>query len=298
MELHVGDSTTLTVTVAGDGNLRDLITLFPEEIPGFKIYPDKPSFGLDIRGDRLLGTKVFKKALVPLEEGVLEIPSQEVPYFDPERGAYRTARTAPFRLTVEQDGETEPLHLVTAAALPGSKSSIKVLGKDILPIHTGITGARRQVPSAATFSLYLGGLLLPPCLFLVCFGRKRRQERLETDQHILRRKGARKKANLLLKEARKKVRLPENRELHGQLARALKGLIGDKLNLSTLAYTPVEIQRCLLERGFGEEDAQQIRRFLEQLEYDHYMSTRLEPGERETCYRETQRLVAQLDKKL
>jgi hypothetical protein len=294
----VGDSTTLTVTVTGDGNLRDLVTLAPGDMPGFKIYPDKPSFGLDIRGDRLLGTKVFKKALVPLEEGVLEIPPQEVPYFDPEKGAYRIARTAPFTLTVEQDGETEPLHLITAAALPGSKSSIKVLGKDILPIHTGLTGARKQIPANVSLALYLGTLLLPPCVFLVCFERKRRQERLETDQHILRRKGARKKANLLLKEARKRVREPEDRELYGELARALKGLIGDKLNLSTLAYTPVEIQGCLLDRAVREEDARKVREFLEQLEYDHYVSTRLEPGERDTCYREAQRFVAQLDKKL
>jgi len=296
--LRVGDSTTLTVTVTGNGNLRDLVELSPEDMPGFKVYPDKPSFQADIRGDTLHGTKVFKKALVPLKAGTLEIPPQKVPYFDPEKGSYQIAGTAPITLTVEEDGEKEPLHLVTSAALPGSKSSIKILGKDILPIHTGLAGARRQAPSGMSLYATLASLLLPPCIFLACYGRKRRQERLETDQHIVRRKEARKKANRLLREAKRRIRRPEDKEYFGELSRSLKGLVGDKLNLNTLACTPVEIERCLLDKGMEEEKAQGVREFLEELEYDQYVSTRLEAGEREARHKKAQKLLAQLGKRL
>jgi len=296
--LRVGDSTTLTVTVTGNGNLRDLVELSPADIPGFKVYPDKPSFQVDIQGDTLHGTKVFKKALVPIEDGTLEIPPQEVPYFDPEKGSYQIAGTAPIRLTVEENGEKEPLHLVTAAGLPGSKSSIKILGKDILPIHTGLAGARRQSPSGMSLYATLASLLLPPCIFLTCYGRKRRQERLETDQHIVRRKEARKRATRLLREAKGRIGQPEDKEYFAQLARSLKGLVGDKLNLNTLACTPVEIERCLLDRGMGEDKAKGAREFLEELEYDQYVSTRLEAGEREARYKKAQKLLAQLDKRL
>jgi hypothetical protein len=297
-QLRLGDSTTLTVTVTGNGNLRDLVTVSPEEITGFKVYPDKPSFQLDIHGGRLQGTKVFKKALVPLEDGILEVPAQEVPYFDPEKGLYQIARTTPIAITVEKAAEKEPLHLVTASVLPGSKSSIKILGKDILPIHTGLAGARRQIPSVTSLYAYLGGLLLPPCIFVVCYGRKRRQDRLEIDQHIVRRKGARKKANRLLQEARKRIRQPEDKEFFGQLSRGLKGLIGDKLDLTTLAYTPVEIQLCLLEKGLSEEESRGVREFLEEIEYDQYVSKRLEAGEREARYRKARGLLVQLDRRL
>jgi hypothetical protein len=296
--LQVGDSTTLTVTVTGNGNLRDLVELSPEDIPGFKIYPDKPSFQADIRGDRLHGTKVFKKALVPIEHGTLEIPPQEVPYFDPEKGSYQIASTAPIRLIVEENGDKEPLNLVTAAALPGSKSSIKILGKDILPIHTGLAGARRQFMSGMGLYVILASLLLPPGIFLACYGRKRRQERLETDQHIVRRKEARRKATRLLREAKRRIRRPEDKEYFGELSRSLKGLVGDKLNLNTLACTPVEMERCLLDKGIGKEKAKGVREFLEELEYDQYVSTRLEAGEREARHKKAQKLLAQLDKRL
>jgi hypothetical protein len=296
--LRVGDSTTLTVTVTGNGNLRDLVELSPEEMPGFKVYPDKPSFEAGIRGDTLHGTKVFKKALVPIEPGNLEIPPQEVPYFDPLKGSYQVASTGPITLTVEENGETEPLHLVTATALPGSKSSIKILGKDILPIHTGLAGARKQSPSGMRLYLAVAGLLLPPLVFFTCYGTKRRQERLETDQHIVRRKEARKKALRLLREAKKRIRRPEDKEYFGELARCLKGLVGDKLNLNTLAFTPVELERCLLDRGVEGEKAQEARAFLEELEYDQYVSTKLEAGEREARHKKAQKLLALLDKRL
>jgi len=296
--LQVGDSTTLTVTVTGNGNLRDLVELSPGEMPGFKVYPDKPSFQVNIQGDTLHGTKVFKKALVPIEHGTLEIPPQEVPYFDPGKGSYQIASTAPILLTVEENGDKEPLNLVTAAALPGSKSSIKILGKDILPIHTGLAGARRQFPSGMGLYAILASLLLPPVTFLACYGRKRRLDRLETDQHIVRRKEARKKATHLLREAKRRIHQPEDKEYFGELSRSLKGLVGDKLNLNTMACTPMEIERCLLDKGMIEEKAQRVREFLEELEYDQYVSTRLEAGEREARYKKAQKLLAHLDKRL
>ncbi len=298
-ELRAGDSTTLTVTVTGEGNLRDLVTLSPEEIPGFKVYPDKPSFQLDRQGEKLLGTKVFKKALVPLEDGILEIPSQEVPYFDPGTGSYRIARTDSFTLKVEKNGEKEePLHLVTAAPLPGSKSSIRILGHDILPIHTGLAGAREQIPLGTSLYGMLVSLLVPPLLFVVFYSRKRREERLEIDQHILRRKEARKKADHLLKEARKWTRKPEDQEFFRLLSRSLKGLVGDKLDLTTLAYTPMEIEACLRKKGIGEEETRELRGFLEQVEYDQYVSKRLEADEREARYRQAKKFLTRLNKRL
>lgn len=297
-QLRTGDSTTLTVTVTGTGNLRDLSTVSPEDIPGFQVYPDRPSLRLKIEGDTLRGTKVFKKALVPLEGGLFEIPPQEVAFFDPEEGSYRVARTAPLVLTVEKDREREPLHLVSAVPLPGSKSSIKILGEDILPIHTGPAGARRQLPSGASLYAYLAGLLLPPCIFAVCYGKKRRQERLEIDQPIMRRKQSRKKADSLLKKARRQIRQPEDEAFLRHLSRSLRGLIGDKLNLNTLACTPVEIHRCLLERGLPEEEARGTREFLEQLEYEQYISKRLEAGQREALYRKAKELLGQMDRRI
>ncbi len=298
--LQAGDSTTLTVTITGRGNLRDLLE--PSSagpFTGFKVYADKPTYRLEVEGTGVRGTKVFKKALVPLKAGVLEIPAQEVHYFDPEAGAYKTAATAPIRLTVEKGEETEPLHLVTAGPSLGSRQTVKILGKDILPIHTGLAAASQVLPRGTLLALYLAAFLFPPPLFFLLNGRKKRRERLETHRHILRRKAARKEATRRLKEARRLIRGPGEEEAFFRLlTHAVKGLVGDKLNLSALAYTPTEIRRHLVEKGVEEQEARRIEAFLEELEFHQYASSGTEPKQRGERYRTAKRLVARLDRAL
>jgi len=298
VSLATGDSTTLTVAVSGEGNLRDLTSIPPETIPGFKIYPDKPSFQLQANGDRIQGIKIFKKALVPLVEGKIEIPEQSISFFDPLSHVYRTERTSPIQIMVEKSGQAEPLHLVQSTDSGRRKSSIEILGKDILPIHTGMSGARPHLPSGKSAYGYLLSLILPPFVFLICFVRKKTRDRLETDQHIIRRKKAYKKAKRILQEAKKGMDQKEDKVFFNMLSRSLKGLIGDKLDLSALACTPEEIHQCLENKGFHEETAKSIRDFLKELEYYQYVSTKTDHKEKATYYSQAEILAAKLAKGL
>ncbi len=296
--LRTGDSTTLTVTVSGMGNLRDLVTLSPEIIPGFKIYPDKPNLQLKAQDNIIKGTKVFKKALVPLREGSLEVPPHEITYFDPSQEIYQTAKTSPITLIVEKGQQAEPLHLVQSSLLKGGKSSIKILGEDILPIHTGLSGARLHMPSNKILFIYLLIFLISPGAFLTGLITKKKKERFEFDHHLVRRKGARKKANKILHEAKKRINQGEDKEFFRQLSRSIKGLIGDKLDISALAYTPDEIYECQHQKGLDTKRAKGLKEFLKDLEFRQYVAAKSDLQEREALFKRAEKLVALLDKKL
>ena len=137
-----------------------------------------------------------------------------------------------------------------------------------------------------------------PVDFVTLCDELERKEQLEGGPHIIRRREARKKANQELKNAKKLVFQTEDGELYRQLSRAVKGLIGDKLNISALAYTPAEIRRCLEQQGWQEQTAQEVAELLEQLEYCQYVSATGESGTREAQYNKARQLVALLDKKL
>ncbi|MCY3970703.1 MAG: BatD family protein, partial [Acidobacteria bacterium] len=83
-ELQVGQSATLEVQVGGTGNVHLLSEPGFPELPTFKIYPDQPDANIDRSGRRLTGRKVFRRALVPLVAGALDIPPIDLVYFDPE----------------------------------------------------------------------------------------------------------------------------------------------------------------------------------------------------------------------
>jgi len=297
-DIRRGDSTTLTITVTGEGNLRDLLTVGPEEIPGFKIYPDKPSFELRVQGSLVVSTRVFKLALVPLEEGTLEIPSVQIAYFDPDTEAYQVAQTDPIPLSVKKGEASDSLPLITSPFGSGPKSKIQIVGKDILPIHTGRAGARAQVPAGRSLAPYFLVLLAPPFAYFLCFAVKRRKDRLAGDPHLGRKKEARRRAERELKEARKRIDAPGDKTFFSFLSRSIKGLIGDKRNLSARAFTPAEIRRCLEEAGIGKETTESIHAFLEELEYGQFVSGAGEAGQREAQFKKTRKLVSLLDKKL
>jgi len=297
-EVRKGESTTLTLTVSGEGNLRDLLAVGPEAIPGFKIYPDKPSFDLRIQGNKVQSTRVFKIALVPLEEGALEVPSVEVAFFDPSSGSYRAARTGPIRLSVTQGEASDTLPPAAAPLGAGRKSIIQIVGQDILPIHTGQAGARPQVPAGPGLVPYFLVLLAPPLATLLCFAVKRRKDRLEGDPHLARKKEARRRAEGELREARKRIGDPGDRSYFGLLSRSIKGLIGDKRNLSARAFTPAEVRRCLEEAGLPPDTVNQLHAFLEEMEYSQFVSGPGEAGQREAQYRRAKKFVSLLDRKL
>lgn len=299
VRLRVGDSTTLTVTVSGRGNLRDLAQVPPEEIPGCKLYPDKPSLEWKATEEGIHGTKVFKKALVPLQPGDLEIPAATLSYFDPYEQAYRTARTHPIVVTVEKAAESEDLRVTEGSPRTTGGAPVQLLGKDILPIHTGLAGAGSQLPSRRDLWLYLFFGLAPPVAFGVCLGLKVRKEQMEVNAHVLRRKRAGRAASKALEQAKKSLKRPgKEAEFYGRLSRALKGLVGDKLNVSALALTPEEIGHTVLAQGVDSELARSVRLFLEELEQLQFGAVREEPAERERRCRRAKELAKKMDRSL
>ncbi len=145
-ELQVGQSATLEVRVAGAGNVQLLAEPEFPELPVFKIYPDQPTSTVDNSGRLLSGRKVFRRALVPLVVGALDIPPLELVYFDPELGEYKTRSTDRIGLEViPADGEEELMLTESLAATTG-KVAVRILADDILPVRRTAAGIVSAAP--------------------------------------------------------------------------------------------------------------------------------------------------------
>lgn len=296
--LKVGDSTTLTVTVRGRGNLRDLADVPTGDLPGVRVYPDNPSFELQQVGDAIEGTKVFKKALVPLEEGLMEISPLEVSFFDPSSGTYKTARSSPLSLSVFRPPESEAPRTLEAAGPEARKVAVKSLGEDILPIHEGVSAVLANAAPSAGLPLALVLCAVPPVLFAATAGLKRRKERLATDSSYARRRVAARNARAALTRAKQRIQETGDKDFFRELARSIKGFIGDKANLSTMAMTPAEVEDRIKALGLDAEASASVRRLLEELEYCQYVTSPKTSGEREALFKKTKNLLGMLERKL
>jgi tetratricopeptide (TPR) repeat protein len=125
---RVGEPLTLTVAIAGEGNVK----LWPAprlEVPWADVvrFDDRVRLSSDVRTVR--GTKEFEYLLTPQRDGPVVLPVIRYAYWDPEAETYRVAHTdsqtvivAPGRLAraeaAEEPGTRLPLRRVFRGAAP------------------------------------------------------------------------------------------------------------------------------------------------------------------------------------
>ena len=271
-ELQVGQSATLEVQVAGAGNVQLLSEPAFPELPAFKIYPDQPTGNVDNSGRQLSGRKVFRRALVPLVVGTIDLPPLEIVYFDPESGEY--ARRSTDRIDLEvtpADGEEE-LMLTESLAPTTGKVAVRILADDILPIRRTAAGTVSAAPRGRRAWLWLAGGLLPPLLYVTLLGYHRRERAYAADKTLRRRRRALRQALSAAKS------LASGAGSAAEASRVLRCFVGDKLGLEGAALTPSEAEAALIRAGVDESTAGRCRAELERFEAAQYGVTATSGG--------------------
>ena len=148
-QLTAGESVTLSLTLEGRGNIMDAqIPALALDQDSFKVYEDSPveEIGVDAKG--LAGKKVFKRALVPLKAGTLQIPPVKLSYFNTLDRQYQTLVTDLFLLEVAPSQEilTAPEARPMAGDNGSEKQAVEVVNQDILDIRQNLTALESKGP--------------------------------------------------------------------------------------------------------------------------------------------------------
>ena len=140
--LKAGDSTTLTVTVSGTGNIMDAAAPAIPAPAAFKTYADNPEETIRKSTDGYSGSKTFRTALVPVQPGRYRIDPIRLTYFDVEQGDYRTLSTpAAFLEVTPSDTAATDIDVFRASPgqAPALKKQVAFTGRDILPLKENLS---------------------------------------------------------------------------------------------------------------------------------------------------------------
>ncbi|MCP4873181.1 MAG: protein BatD [Proteobacteria bacterium] len=260
--LVTGGTATLTVRVVGAGSLRgqELNIRLPDSV---KVYDEQPDTRGIITGDGLKTEVIYRKTLVPLQPGTFEIERIELPFFDPDEGAYRTARSQALKLTVTGEPVVDAAVVARSAELTSAKEAVEVLGTDILPLHTGgrmLGDARLRLTSP----LVLGLLLLPLLGFGGIAAKAGGQRFAGTEGG---RKRARGKAG---KEARTAARRAAKDDDGGAAEEALRDYLSARLKRSGAALSATDGPDVVRAAGAPDDLADHLGRILERGEAIRY----------------------------
>ena len=289
-DLEVGDTTTLTLTVSGKGNVQDIIFDEPDLKSYFKIYPDKPELHQTVQNNQIMGEKVFKFALVPLEAGSRTLPKFSLAFFDPGKAQYRVAQTQPISLNIKPSAAKEELNLVQSRQQNAQAPEIEILGRDIFPIYTELDKFQNARSHSPAFLATRFGS--PVLLFFISAFIIKRQRRMKHDVAFYRRRNAYKNATRRLKKMSEHSDPSAPKEFGRELSEILREYVGNKLNLQGKAITAEEVETRLKEADY--ESAEVTRKLLERCEILQFAPTTR--GNTKELLRESENLIKLLEK--
>ena len=113
--VQVNEPIKLVVDITGRGNLE-----FTEEVPlnlppGSKVFKAKASMQ-EAPGGKGIATKKIEYVLQVNKSGRMEFPAQQLTYFDPEAGAYKSLSSQPIELFLTGDAVAQPTKTVDELA--------------------------------------------------------------------------------------------------------------------------------------------------------------------------------------
>jgi hypothetical protein len=251
-QVRVGEAVTLTVALAGQGNLRKLATPKLPPLEGWKSYEPKVDVKLEAAGG-ITGSKTVEFLLLPERAGTTMIPAFELSFFDPASRAYRTERSLPVRIEVSGDG--------AAASKPGSAPALgaPVAGvENLLPTELRPPRARATLRRDLGTTFYrsqgfLFALGLPPGLLLLTVAVGRLRERLTADTARGRRRKTRRLVRQRLRAAEAHLEAGRPAPFYIEIDRVLREVLTARLGREVAGLSRDELAARIVASGMPAE---------------------------------------------
>jgi hypothetical protein len=140
--------------------------------------------------------------------------------------------------------------------------------------------------------------LLPLVGIVGAMGIRRHRDRIEGDVAYARGRQAGRVAKRRLAEARRLAGQVEARPFYAELARAVRGLVADKLNLAEAGLRIADVDTHLTRHGVGEDTRTELRSFLEACDRQRFAPLDDDAAERGRFLDRAASLMTSVDREL
>lgn len=288
--VDANEAVTLTVRLSGDGNIRAI----PEptlDLPAdFEVFPPEVTESVASTGRGLRGSKTFEYVVIPRAPGQREVPPVEFGYYDVAAGAYRTAASEAIPLSVAGTVVEGP------AAL--GRAGVSELRRDIRFIRLGSLDVRPTGPGLFGTAGFWLLALLPLVAVAGAVGLRRHQELLAGDVAYARGRRASRVAKKRLAEARRLAGEDDARAFYAEVARALRGVVADRLNLPEAGIQTRDLTDALRGAGVTADTVDAVRSCLDDCDRQRFAPPSTDTTERERFLERAGSLMGVLDREL
>lgn len=292
-EVKAGDPVTLTLSIAGKGNLRSIGPPVLPELKGFRAFDPKTEEKARAGASGLEGEKSWEYVLVPESSGVKELGPWRFQYFDPEEKRYVTASVGPLQIRVVGDAVAPSDGFPAATRRP--RGEVTLLREDIRFLKPAPARLGAETRPFHETPWFYGALVLPVLWNVAFVLYLKKQEKEKTHSHLFRRRRAHRMARERLKKAAK-LASEGSKDFYDEIAAALYRYVADKSSLSPSGLTSSSIAALLAEHSVPEELRREFQEVLGRCE-----EARFTPGARtredmDSLRRRTEELIVEVER--
>jgi len=281
---------TLKVTLSGVGNIKSVNEPALPQLADFRIYNSGTSEKISKNNYLVQGSKTFEEILIPKTAGKFKLPPIEFSYFDLSTQSYKTTKSEPLEITV----------LPGAGLASNLPASVNELGGGVNDINYLKTKAPKLTRGGTVLykKPWFMALQLLPLLALGFTWRYRNHlEKLQTDVSYVRNKRAAKVAQKRLEAASRFLTENKGKEFYAEIAKAITGYLGDRLNLPPAALSKEDIQHELTLKKFDEEQINRVMEILDSCDFARFAPASYEKLEMEHFYQKASQTLFGLEEK-
>ncbi len=237
-QIQVGEVSTLTIRVQGNGLAESVQAPEIQTTPELKIYRDQPTYQNETNQEQLTGTAEFKIVLSPSRAGDYTIAPVSLNVFHPETGQYQTLTTPALTLRA---GGVNPDQVLQD---PTTDQGQEAIEKPDLP-RPIFRGELAQARSSNTW-LIVSLFILPVIGFVLLESIKAYLRYLQSNAQEIRQQKA---FQTFQKSLKKQQNLPTDQAQAQWTASCIRQYISDKLMCQAEAFNSAEVQDLLAKQN-------------------------------------------------
>ncbi len=273
MESHLDKSSvktnepvSLKIKISGSGNLKLLENpqiFFP---PDIESYDPRISDNISVSAAGVNGSRTFEYLLIPRHAGDYKIAPLGFSYYDTEKKQYLTLTSPEFILKVDKGDGSESPGIVNGV----NKEDLKLLGKDIRYIKTGMIRERRKGDFFYGSPGFYAAMASPPVMLTIFLLAYRKNRKLKSNMAALKSKWANRIARKRLASAKKFLAQDKKELFYEEISKALWGYLSDRLNIPVSSLSKESAVAWLTEKNINPEMITKLSETIDECEFSRF----------------------------
>lgn len=292
--LRTNEAATYTYTVTGNGNINYITAPKIDFGNNAEEYQPETSSDAIFNGTTLAGTTTTTYTFVPQHPGQVKIEAHDFAYFDPVQKKYITVPVKGFDLRVIQGSESATAMLPSTTKIEDILHIKKLDAGDLIDRNDHENGTY-IVPRIIDSPLYYACYIVIIAALLTAILVYRRNIRLNADASRRRKARAARSAEKRLRMVKKYMAQGQTDKFYNAMTEAIKGYLGDKLDINASALTRDTIKQQLEEKGASPETVALTMDILDRCEMARYAPGQ-NAGDVSTIYALTQQAIEAIEK--